>query len=76
MFLVRTLKKSDWVTLSQILKQNPGFSSKMAAMLNIAGQAYLVTNIVLHVHVCEDTDAMSDKTDDLHHFRSYFKQNV
>ena len=44
----------------------------MAAMLVIAGQAYLFTNSVL----CEYTDAIYDKTNDLYHFGSYFKQNV
>ena len=42
------------------------FSSKMAAMLIIAGQAYLSTDIVL----CDYTDAMYDNRNDLYHFRS------
>ena len=46
------------------------FFPKMAAMLIIAGQAYLFTYIVLS----EYTDAMYDKTNDLYQFRSYLNE--
>ena len=42
----------------------------MAAMLIIAGQVYLFTDIVL----CEYTDAKYDKKNDLYHFRSYLNK--
>ena len=42
----------------------------MAAMLIIAGQASLFTDIVL----CEYIDAMYYKTNDLYHFRSFWNK--